>query len=48
MRVCWRHGWGVFVTEIEDPEKEVKIDMTSEITAKPKGGLRVRLRPVRR
>jgi cytochrome P450 len=45
---CLLAAWvGAFDTEIEDPEREVKIDVSSEVTAKPKGGLRVRLRPVK-
>jgi cytochrome P450 len=45
---CLLAAWvGAWETELEDPGAEIKIDMTSEITAKPKGGLRVRLRAVR-
>ena len=45
---CLLAAWVLaFETELEKPDEEVKVDMAAGITVKPKGGLRVRLKPER-
>lgn len=44
---CLLGAWvQAFETRLEKPDEEVVVDMSSGITAKPKGGMRVRLTPV--